>query len=168
MLGQRLIAVLGWLFLGLALVTVSAPAMAHGLHQIDRAARAHGHSAGRVGSAVDLTRDRPSVPSGTSEEAARGEARGTGECLSRLGGEWSGAVTELKFIGAPLGCGLGEGCHCCGASSSCCGMGCCGAALGVGAPSLPLVERPVLTISTLAFSQEPVSDTLLRPPRSRA
>ncbi len=168
MLGQRLIAVLAGLFVGLALVTVSAPAVAHGLHHTDRAARMHGNPTGRVGSAVNPRRNSPSMPSTAPNGAERGEALATGECVSRLGRESSGAMTELKFIGAPLGCGPDGACHCCGASSSCCGMGCCGAALGVGAPTLPLAERPVLTISILALWRKAVSDALLRPPRSRA
>jgi hypothetical protein len=163
---QRLKSVIVGLLLGLALLSMSAPASAHG-QRSDR------HSAVTVTSPVRVELP-PRVVGGhllptrvLSSEAPPDDASAPRSAMSSR--QAFGVQAAFKASSAPKSsCGHPEGCACGGANGACCGMTCCAMALVVDTPTLACTDGPVLAAPPSALLEGKPADTLLRPPRAMA
>jgi hypothetical protein len=163
---QRLKSVIVGVLLGLALLSMSAPASAYG-QRSDR------HPAVTVTSPVRVELP-PRVVGGhvlptrvLSSEAPPGDASGPRSAMSSR--QAFGVQAAFKASSAPKSsCGHPEGCACGGANGACCGMTCCAMALVADTPTLACTDGPVLAAPPSALLEGTPADTLLRPPRAMA
>jgi hypothetical protein len=163
MLGQGFRTLVAGFLVGLAFLTASPPAAAHGLHRNASRVGAH-HSPVRVEPNLKLISDAGSVRRAAVTEVAGDQASVRGECPAASPTQSPGRTAALRSSSLAVSSGTAGGCHCSDANCACCGLACCGA-LSVSTPTLPVADRPILALSALAFWQERFFDTLLRPPR---